>query len=69
MPAMQWFRAQDTLAYELEDGTQGLVTKGDVLAGNHELVKRDAAASKADKSRMPLFAPMETGEPAAKSVS
>lgn len=66
---MQWYRALDTFAAELEDGAHALVSKGDTLPGSHELVKRDLAAQKADKSRMPLFAQLDQGEPPSKGAS
>lgn len=65
---MQWYRAQDTLAAELEDGTHMLVTKGDTLPGSHELVQRDRAARKKDGGT-PLFAPLEVPDSPVKGVS
>lgn len=35
-------QAQDTFVAVLADGTERLVTKGDMLPDSHELVKRDA---------------------------
>jgi hypothetical protein len=35
-------QAQDTFVAVLDDGTERLVTKGEVLPDSHELVKRDA---------------------------
>lgn len=37
-------QAQDTFVAVLDDGTERLVTKGEVLPDSHELVKRDAQA-------------------------
>jgi hypothetical protein len=57
-------QAQDTFVAVLDDGTERLVTKGDVLPDSHELVKRDAKGSGA------LFRPLDIdGEdkPAARS--
>ena len=53
---MEWYKAQDTFIAVLDDGTERLVTKGETLAGNHELVKRDLKGSGT------LFRPMDTGE-------
>ena len=66
MPSV-WYRAQDTLAYELEDGTQGLVNKGDVLQASHELVKRDIAARKKDGG-LPLFVALAEDEPKSRAA-
>jgi hypothetical protein len=38
-------QAQDTFVAVLDDGTERLVTKGEVLPDSHELVKRDAQGS------------------------
>jgi len=38
-------QAQDTFVAVLDDGTERLITKGEVLASGHELVKRDASGS------------------------
>ena len=38
-------QAQDTFIAVLEDGTERLVTKGEVLPDSHELVKRDVKGS------------------------
>jgi hypothetical protein len=38
-------QAQDTFVAVLKDGTERLVTKGEVLPDSHELVKRDADGS------------------------
>jgi hypothetical protein len=38
-------QAQDTFVAVLDDGTERLVTKGEVLPDSHELVKRDAKGS------------------------
>jgi hypothetical protein len=35
-------QAQDTFVATLDDGSDRLVTKGDLLPDSHELVKRDA---------------------------
>ena len=51
-PLMQ---ATDTFVATLKDGTERLVTKGDVLPSGHELVKRDQAGSKT------LFRPLDLG--------
>lgn len=56
------YEAQDTFIATMEDGTERFVRKGEALAGNHELVRRDLAASEDDASRLPLFRPMDTGE-------
>lgn len=55
-------QAQDTFVAVLDDGTERLVTKGDVLADSHELVKRDA------KGGAGLFRPLDIDgdEPPAK---
>lgn len=49
-------QAQDTFVAELSDGTIRRVTKGEVLADRHELVKRDQAGSGT------LFKPLDLGE-------
>jgi hypothetical protein len=60
-------QAQDTFVAVLGDGTERLVTKGEMLPDSHELVKRDAKGSGA------LFRPLnidgdETpGKPAPKA--
>lgn len=59
-------QAQDTFVAELDDGTIRRVTKGEVLADRHELVKRDQAGAGV------LFKPLDLGEdekPPAKSAS
>lgn len=38
-------QAQDTFIAVLDDGTERLVTKGEVFADGHELVKRDLKGS------------------------
>jgi hypothetical protein len=38
-------QAQDTFVAVLADGTERLVTKGEMLPDSHELVKRDAKGS------------------------
>ena len=38
-------QAQDTFVAVLDDGTERLTVKGDVLPDSHELVKRDQAGS------------------------
>ena len=55
-------QAQDTFIAALEDGTERLVVKGEPFADNHELVRRDQAASKKDPGRVPLFRPLDLGE-------
>lgn len=56
-------QAQDTFVAVLADGSERLVTRGDVLADSHELVKRDA------KGGAGLFRPLNIDgeEPAAKA--
>ena len=49
-------QAQDTFVADLKDGTTRRITKGEVLADNHELVKRDQAGSGT------LFKPLNLGE-------
>lgn len=51
-------QAQDTHVAVLDDGTEKLVAKGEVLPDSHELVKRDQAAMKANPGRTPLFRPL-----------
>ena len=46
-------QAQDTFVAVLDDGTERLVTRGEVLADSHELVKRDA------KGGAGLFRPLD----------
>lgn len=46
-------QAQDTFVAVLDDGTERLVTKGEVLPDNHELVRRDA------KGTGGLFKPLD----------
>lgn len=60
---MRYYQAQDTFVAGLEDGTEKLVAKGEPLPESHELVKRDLAAVKADKGRLPLFRPLGPDEP------
>lgn len=60
---MRYYRAQDTFVAGMPDGTEHLVRKGEPLPESHELVKRDQEACKADKDRLPLFAPLDDGEP------
>jgi hypothetical protein len=62
-------QAQDTFVGVLGDGSERTVTRGDVLADSHELVKRDLAASKDNPGRSPLFRPLDIDgdEPAAKA--
>jgi hypothetical protein len=62
---VRYYQAQDTFVAGLEDGTEKLVAKGEAHPENHELVKRDLAASKKDESRIPLFRAMDDGEPPA----
>lgn len=38
-------QAQDTFVAVLDDGSEKVVTRGDVLPDSHELVKRDAKGS------------------------
>lgn len=61
-------QAQDTHVAVLADGSERLVTRGDVLADSHELVQRDLAASKDNPARTPLFRPLDIDgdEPPAK---
>lgn len=57
-------QAQDTFVADLKDGTTRRVTRGEVFADSHELVKRDQAGSGT------LFKPLDLGEdekPPAKS--
>lgn len=61
-------QAQDTFVAVLGDGTERLVTKGEVLSDGHELVRRDR-----DGSGL-LFRALDLGEedkpaPAAKAAS
>ena len=35
-------QAQDTFVAQMDDGTERLVTRGEVLPDSHELVRRDA---------------------------
>ena len=49
-------QAQDTFVAVLNDGTERLVAKGEVLPDSHELVKRDA------KGAGLLFRPLDLGE-------
>jgi len=55
-------QAQDTFVAVLDDGTERFVVKGDPFPDNHELVKRDLAASKDNPTRTPLFRPLDLGE-------
>jgi hypothetical protein len=55
-------QAQDTFVAVLDDGTERFVAKGDPLPDNHELVKRDLAASKDNPTRTPLFRSLDLGE-------
>ena len=55
-------QAQDTFSATLDDGTERFVAKGDVMPDGHELVKRDAAASRDNPGRTPLFKPLDLGE-------
>lgn len=59
---MKWYKAQDTFIAGLEDGGERLVTKGEALPENHELVRRDLEARKRDGGT-PLFAALDPGEP------
>ena len=60
---MRYYQAQDTFVAGMQDGTERLVTKGEPLPENHELVKRDMAAVKADKGRTALFRALGEDEP------
>lgn len=64
-------QAQDTYVAVLADGSERLVTRGDVLADSHELVQRDLAASKDNPGRVPLFLPLniDGDEPKAKPAA
>ena len=53
-------QSQDTFVAQLADGSDFLVTKGQVLADGHELVKRDQAGSGV------LFRPLDLGDDDAK---
>lgn len=55
-------QAQDTFVAELADGTLRTVKKGEAFPDGHELVKRDAAAARANPDRVPLFVPLNLGE-------
>jgi hypothetical protein len=63
---MDWFRARQQFNADMPDGSQRTVHLGEVLPGNHELVKRDlagaAAAVKAGVERAALFEPLEAAE-------
>lgn len=59
-------QAQDTFVAVLDDGTERLVTKGEVLPDSHELVKRDSRGAGL------LFRPLNIDgdeEPSAKATS
>lgn len=60
---MRYYQAQDTFAATLDDGTDRLVAKGEPFPETHELVKRDAEATKATPGREPLFRPLGEDEP------
>jgi hypothetical protein len=60
---VRYYQAQDTFVAGLADGTERLVTKGDPLPETHELVKRDLAAVQVQPGRVPLFRPLDDGEP------
>lgn len=63
---MDWFRARQQFNADMPDGSQRTVHLGEVLPGNHELVRRDldgaTAAAKAGVSRDALFEPLEAAE-------
>jgi hypothetical protein len=63
---MTWV-AQDNFVGESPEGAWVTVQKGQAFPDNHPLVRldRDAAeaAAKDGRSRTPLFAPMDLGEP------
>ena len=63
---MDWFRARQQFHADLPSGAQRVVAIGEVLPGNHELVKRDhdaaTAAAKAGIDRLSLFEPLDTGD-------
>lgn len=51
----QFMQAQDTFTVELADGSSLRVSKGEVFAGSHEVVKLD-------DGRGLLFKPLDSGE-------
>jgi len=53
-------QAQDTFVAQLGDGSDRLVTKGEVFSDSHELVKRDQDGSGV------LFRPLDLGDDDAK---
>jgi hypothetical protein len=62
---MDWFRARQQFNADMPDGSQRTVHLGEVLPGNHALVKRDldsaTAAVKAGVDRDALFEPLDDG--------
>jgi hypothetical protein len=69
---MDWFRARQQFNADMPDGSQRTVHLGEVLPGNHELVKRDLDAAtdavKGGIERAPLFEPLDAGEEQAPEV-
>jgi hypothetical protein len=59
---MAWLKADDTFVATLDNGTECFVAKGQPFHDSHELVRRDAAAQKANPGRTPLFRPLEEAE-------
>jgi hypothetical protein len=59
---MAWLKAEDTFVATLDNGTEFFVAKGQPFHDSHELVKRDAAAQKANPGRTPLFRALEEAE-------
>jgi len=56
MAQQQPMQATDTFVATMQDGSDRLVTKGDVLPSGHELVKRDRDGSGT------LFRPLDLGD-------
>jgi hypothetical protein len=66
---VRYYQAQETFVAVVDDqGGERLFTKGEAVAESHPMVRRDVAASKADRERVPLFRLLDDGEPAVKAT-
>lgn len=59
---MRYYQAQDTFSTDLPDGSQRRVVKGEALPESDALVRMDLAHA-GIKGRVPLFKPLDGGEP------
>ena len=60
---MKYYKAQDNLIQQWEDGSERRIVKGEPYPETDYLVKLDLEMLKADKNRTPLFRLMDSGEP------